>query len=86
MLYDNNDGRFYEKLELIADLIADLSQSDKLGLKIASKWDHLGIGGNNLNLEEDEGLRRRTSVSKVTKHHERVGGSLWEGIRPWRTS
>ena len=58
-LYDNNDGRFYDK----SDLIADLSQSDMSGLKIASKRAHLGLGGSHSNLEEDEGMRRRTSVT-----------------------
>ena len=67
-LYDNNDGRFYDKSDLIIDLIADLWQSDMSGVKIASKRAHLGLGGNNSNLEEDDGLRRRTSVMEVTKH------------------
>ena len=38
------------------------------GLKIASKREHLGFGGNNSDLEEDEGLRRRPSGMEVTKH------------------
>ena len=62
MFYDNNDGRFYDK----SNLIVDLWQSDMSGL--ASKRVHLGFGGSNSNLEEDEGLRRRTSVMEVTKH------------------
>ena len=63
-LYDNNDGRFYEK----SDLIADLSKSDMSGLKIATKRAHLGFGSSNPNLEEDEGMRRRISAMEVTKH------------------
>ena len=35
------------------------------GLKIASKRAHLGFGGSNSDLEEDEGLRRRTSAMEV---------------------
>ena len=49
--YDNNDERFYEKSNLIADLL----KSDILGLKISSKRVHLGLGGSHSNLEEDEG-------------------------------
>ena len=66
--YDNNDGRFYDKSDLIANLIADLLQPDMSWLKIVSKRVHLGIGGSYSNLEEDEGLGRRTSVMEVTKH------------------
>ena len=51
--YDNNDGRFYYK----SDLIADLCKYDMLGLKISSNRVHLGFGGSNSYLEEDEGLR-----------------------------
>ena len=64
MFYDNNDGRFYDK----SDLIADLSQSDMPGLKISSKRAHLKLGGNHSKLEEDKGLRRRPSGMEVTKH------------------
>ena len=64
MFYDSNDGRFYDK----SDLITDILQSDMSGLKISSNRVHLGFGGNNSDLEEDEGLRRRTSVMEVTKH------------------
>ena len=63
-LYDNSDGRFYDK----SNLIADLQQLDMLGLKIASKRAHLGLGGNHSNWVEDEGLRRRPSGMEVTKH------------------
>ena len=59
-----NDGRFYEKLDVIAYLLKYYIS----GIKISSKRMHLGFGGNNSDLEEDEGLRRRTSVMEVTKH------------------
>ena len=64
MFNDNNDGRLYDK----SDLIENLSQHDMLGIKIASNRAHLGFGGSNFDLEEDEGLTRRTSVMEVTKH------------------
>ena len=59
MSYHNNDGILYEK----SDLIAYMS-----GIKVSSKRVHLGFGSNNSNLEEDEGMRKRTSVMEVTKH------------------
>ena len=67
-LYDNNDGIFYDKLELIVDLIAYIQKPDMSGIKISSNRAHLGLGGNHSNLVEDEGLRRRPSVMEVTKH------------------
>ena len=68
MIYDNNDGRFYDKSDLIDDLILYLQKYDMLGIKISSKRAHLGLGGSHSNLEEDEGLRRRPSDTEVTKH------------------
>ena len=58
----------YENSGLIAGLIEYLKQYDISRLKISSKRVHLGFGGINSNLEEDEGMRRRTSVMEVTKH------------------
>ena len=37
------------------------------GIKISSKRAHLWFGSNNSNLEEDGGMRRRTSVMGITK-------------------
>ena len=68
VFYDNNDGRFYDKSDLIVELIVDLLQYDMLGIKIYSKRYHFGFGGSNPNLDEDEGLRRRTNVMEVTRH------------------
>ena len=65
MFYDNNDGIFYDKLDLISDI---LLKYDMSWIKIASNRVHFGFGGSNLYLEEDEGLRRRESVMEVTKH------------------
>ena len=62
--YDNNDGRFYEK----SDLISNLWKYVMSGLEIASNRVHLGLLGSNSNFKEDKGLRRRISVMKVTKH------------------
>ena len=66
--YDNNDGRFYDKSDLIANLVTKIQKYDMSKIKISSKRAHLNLGGNNLNLEEDEGLRRRISVMEVTQH------------------
>ena len=62
-LYDNNDGRFFDKTDPIADLIADMT-----GLKIATNRLNFGVRGNHSNLVEDEELRRRPSGMEVTKH------------------
>ena len=42
-------------------------------LKMASNRVHLGLGGSNSNLEEDEGLRRRTSVMEDGSEFDLVG-------------
>ena len=67
-LYYNNDGRLYDKLDLISDMIIEILQFDMLWIKIASNRAHLGLGGNHSNLVDDEGLRRRTRGMDVTKH------------------
>ena len=64
VFYDNNDGILYEK----SDMIVELLKYDMSGQEISPKRSHLGFGVNHSNLEEDEGLRRRTSVMEVTKH------------------
>ena len=67
-LYGNNDERLYDKSDLIEKMITKLSKPDMSGIKISSNRVHLGLGGIHLNLEEDEGLRRRPSGMEVTKH------------------
>ena len=57
-----------KKSGLIADLIAYQLKYDMSKIKISSKRVHLGFGTSNLNLEEDGGMRRRTSVMEVIKH------------------
>ena len=49
--YDINDGRFYDK----SDLIIDLLQSDMSGLKIASNRVDLRFGGNHSNWRKMKG-------------------------------
>ena len=59
---------YITKSDLILDHISDLWKSYMSRLNTSSNREHLGFGRNNLNLEEDGGMWRRTSVMGATKN------------------